>query len=70
MRDNAISVTAWASRSLLAGRDRCGDRDGVEGIHQCVCVVADATGEFTAISGPHLYAGNPPSGLGIVHSTE
>jgi len=35
-----------------------------------VSVVVDATGEFTVISGPYLYDGHPPSGLGFVHSIE
>ena len=55
MRDNAIRLAARSSWVLLRGGDGCGDSDGAEGIHWRVCVVADATGEFTAASMPFLY---------------
>jgi len=62
VRDNAVSLAAGSSRVLLAGGDGGGNRDGAEGIHLCVCVlVADATGESTAMARRSLYDFQTPS---------
>jgi len=61
VRDDAVSLAAGSSRVLLAGGDGGRNRDGAEGIHLRVSVVANATGELAALPRRSLYDFRPPS---------